>query len=187
MLYFHKHPWLTKAKCETLCSIMDYQKLTLEACKHASQNEHLPLRVVVQVLFFEQLQLRNAIAGSYIAVDTADPACPSRLSMLLDYGTLGPLVPGGDGWNAPLRENQALRMDMDTIKSKVNDLQIECSAIRQVIQRINKPKEALSNWAFNLMSNFGCKFKSQVCDSQSQERTIVFGQSLDGRCIEATS
>ena len=56
---------------------MDYQKLTLEACTHASQNEHLPLRVVVQVLFFEQLQLRNSIPGSYIATDTADPTRPS--------------------------------------------------------------------------------------------------------------
>ena len=107
--------------------------------------------------------------------------------MLSDYGTLGPLVPNGDGWNALLRENQSLRMDMDTIKSKVNDLERECYAMRQVIQRINKPKEALSSWAFNLMSKFGCKFRSQVCDSQSQERTIVSGQSLDGRSIESTS
>lgn len=185
-VFLKEHPWLTETEREALCSIMDCQKLTLEACTHAAQNERLPLRVVVQVLFFEQLQLRNAIAGSYIAADTADPARPSRLSMLSEYGTLGPLVPGGDGWNAPLRENQALRMDMDTIKSKVNDLERECSAMRQAIQRINKPKEALSSWAFNLMSKFGCKFRSQVCDSQSQERTIVSGQSLDGRSIEAT-
>ena len=106
--------------------------------------------------------------------------------MMSNYGTLVPLVIGGDGWNAPIRENQALRMDMETIKSKVNDLERECSAMRQEIQRINKPKEALSSWAFNLMSKFGCKFRSQVCDSQSQERTIVSAQSLDGRSIEAT-
>lgn len=183
-LFLKAHPWLTEAEREKLCSVMDCQKLTLEACTHAAQNERLPLRVVVQVLFFEQLQLRNAIAGSYIAADTADPARPSRLSMLSDYGTLGPLVPGGDGWNGPVRENQALRMDMDTIKSKVNDLERECSAMRQAIQRINKPKEALSNWACNFMSKFGCKFRSQVCDSQ--ERTVVSGQSLDGRSIQAT-
>ena len=163
---------------------MDCQKLTMEACTHVAQNEHLPLRVVVQVLFFEQLQLRNAIAGSYIVVDAADPAHHSCLSMLSGYGTLGPLVPGGDGWNAPLRENQALRMDMDTIKSKVNDLERECSTMRHAIQRLNKPKEELSSWDLNFMSNFGCKFKSQVYDSQ--ERNIFSGQSLDGRNIKAT-
>lgn len=183
-VFLKAHPWLTEAEREKLCSVMDCQKLTLEACTHAAQNERLPLRVVVQVLFFEQLQLRNAIAGSYIAADTADPARPSRLSMLSDYGTLGPLVPGGDGWNGPLRENHALRMDMDTIKFKVNDLERECSAMRQAIQRINKPKEALSSWACNFMSKFGCKFRSQVCDSQ--EKTVVSGQSLDGRSIQAT-
>lgn len=183
-VFLKAHPWLTEAEREKLCSVMDCQKLTLEACTHAAQNERLPLRVVVQVLFFEQLQLRNAIAGSYIAADTADPARPSRLSMLSDYGTLGPLVPGGDGWNGPLRENHALRMDMDTIKFKVNDLERECSAMRQAIQRINKPKEALSSWACNFMSKFGCKFRSQVCDSQ--EKTVVSGQSSDGRSIQAT-
>ena len=52
---------------------MDCQKLTLEACTHAAQNERLPLRAVVQVLFFEQLQLRHAIAGTLIAGEAAPP------------------------------------------------------------------------------------------------------------------
>ena len=42
---------------------MDCQKLSLEACTHAAQNERLPLRVIVQVLFFEQLQLRSSIVS----------------------------------------------------------------------------------------------------------------------------
>ena len=105
--------------------------------------------------------------------------------MLSYYGTLGLLVTGGDGWNGPLRENPALIMNMDTYKSKMNDLEREYVAMRQEIQRLNKPKEELSRWDFNFMSNFGCKFKSQVY--ASQERTIVYGQSLDGRSIEAIS
>lgn len=35
---------------------MDCRKLSADACRHAVQNERLPLRVVVQVLFFEQLR-----------------------------------------------------------------------------------------------------------------------------------
>ena len=61
--------------------------------------------------------------------------------MLSYYGTLGLLVAGGDGWNGPLRENPALIMNMDTYKSKMNDLERECAAMRQEIQRRNKPKE----------------------------------------------
>lgn len=33
---------------------MDCKKLSVDACLHAVQNERLPLRIVVQVLFFEQ-------------------------------------------------------------------------------------------------------------------------------------
>lgn len=37
-----------------MCRVLDCKKLSMEACTHAAQNERLPLRVVVQVLFFEQ-------------------------------------------------------------------------------------------------------------------------------------
>eukprot|EP01018_Ginkgo_biloba_P019996 Gb_16497 [translate_table: standard] len=178
-IFLKAHPWLTELERERLCSIMDCQKLTLEACTHAAQNERLPLRVVVQVLFFEQLQLRNAIAGSYIAADAADPARPSRLNPISDFVTLGSLVHGGESWNGAVRENQVLRMDMETIKSKVNELELECSTMRQAIQKIDKPKGIGSGKAWNFMSKkFGCKFKMQVCDSQ--ERTIVAGPGSDG-------
>ncbi|KAG6735508.1 hypothetical protein POTOM_061887 [Populus tomentosa] len=46
--------------------LMNCQKFSLEASTHAAQNERLPLRVIVQVLFFEQLRLRAPLflAGS---------------------------------------------------------------------------------------------------------------------------
>lgn len=181
-IFLKAHPWLTETERERICSILDCQKLTLEACTHAAQNERLPLRVVVQVLFFEQLQLRNAIAGSYIAADTTDPARHSRLNVPSDFGHLCHVVPGGEGWTGVLRDNRNLRMDMDTIKSKVTVLERECSTIKQAINRIEKPKAAVSSKAWNFMSVIGCKFRTQVCDSQ--ERTIVAVQSSENGNME---
>ncbi|XP_057858322.1 BTB/POZ domain-containing protein At1g30440 isoform X1 [Cryptomeria japonica] len=181
-VFLKAHPWLTESERERLCTSLDCQKLTLEACTHAAQNERLPLRVVVQVLFFEQLQLRNAIAGSYIAADTADPARTSRFNPPSDFGILGPAMLGGEGWNGVLRENQVLRMDMNTIKSKVTNLERECFTIRQAIHKIEKPKIAVSSKARNIISKFGCKFRTQVCDSQ--ERTVITVQNLDGGSVE---
>ncbi|KAK8602611.1 hypothetical protein V6N13_057758 [Hibiscus sabdariffa] len=54
-MYLKEHPSLTKAERKDLCGLMDVKKLTLDASMHAAQNERLPLRVVVQVLFFEQM------------------------------------------------------------------------------------------------------------------------------------
>ncbi|KAE8778616.1 putative BTB/POZ domain-containing protein [Hordeum vulgare] len=57
------HPWLTESEREQLCWLMNCQKLSLEVCTHAAQNERLPLRVVVQVFIFEQLRLRTTVAS----------------------------------------------------------------------------------------------------------------------------
>ncbi|URD91141.1 BTB POZ domain-containing protein [Musa troglodytarum] len=62
-VYLKSHPWLTESEREQICQLINCQKLSLEACTHAAQNERLPLRLVVQVLFFEQLHLRSSIAG----------------------------------------------------------------------------------------------------------------------------
>lgn len=53
-IYLKVHPELNKSERKSLCRILDCKKLSVEACMHAAQNEMLPLRVVVQVLFFEQ-------------------------------------------------------------------------------------------------------------------------------------
>ncbi|VAH94279.1 unnamed protein product [Triticum turgidum subsp. durum] len=55
-MYLKEHPSLSKSEKKRLCGLMDCKKLSQEACMHVVQNERLPLRVVVQVLFFEQVR-----------------------------------------------------------------------------------------------------------------------------------
>ncbi|XLS86424.1 hypothetical protein HN51_036590 [Arachis hypogaea] len=62
-IYLKAHPWLIDTEREQLCRLMNCQKLSIEASTHVVQNERLPLRVIVQVLFFEQLRLRTSISG----------------------------------------------------------------------------------------------------------------------------
>lgn len=61
-IYLKEHPNLTKAEKKNICGLMDVRKLSTEASIHAAQNDRLPLRVVVQVLFFEQLRTATATA-----------------------------------------------------------------------------------------------------------------------------
>ncbi|XP_077238129.1 phototropic-responsive NPH3 family protein NPY1-like [Tasmannia lanceolata] len=60
-IYLKEHSGLTKSERKKICSLMDVKKLSMDASMHAAQNDRLPLRVVVQVLFFEQV--RAAAAG----------------------------------------------------------------------------------------------------------------------------
>ncbi|XP_052148887.1 BTB/POZ domain-containing protein NPY3-like [Oryza glaberrima] len=59
-MYLKEHPSLSKSEKKALCRLMDCKKLSQDACLHAVQNERLPLRVVVQVLFFEQIRASAA-------------------------------------------------------------------------------------------------------------------------------
>lgn len=47
-----------------MCSVMDCQKLSREACAHAAQNDRLPVQTVVQVLYYEQQRLRDVMDSS---------------------------------------------------------------------------------------------------------------------------
>ncbi|CAK8561951.1 unnamed protein product [Lathyrus sativus] len=52
--YLKAHPELKKTERKRLCRVLDCKKLSMKTCAHAAQNDLLPLRLVVQVLFFEQ-------------------------------------------------------------------------------------------------------------------------------------
>ncbi|CAH2077328.1 unnamed protein product [Thlaspi arvense] len=73
-----EHPELTKSEKKRLCGLMDVRKLTSEASTHAAQNERLPLRVVVQVLYFEQLRAANHSPVGSVAASSHSPLPPVK-------------------------------------------------------------------------------------------------------------
>ncbi|XP_009770852.1 BTB/POZ domain-containing protein At1g67900 [Nicotiana tabacum] len=75
-IYLKGHPELNKSERKRLCRMLDCKKLSMEVCMHAAQNELLPLRVVVQVLFFEQA--RAAMSGGHVT------ELPSNIKALLE-------------------------------------------------------------------------------------------------------
>ncbi|CAN1225077.1 BTB/POZ domain-containing protein At5g66560 [Linum grandiflorum] len=169
-VYLKAHPWITETEREKICGVMECQKLTLEACTHAAQNERLPLRAVVQVLFFEQLQLRHAIAGTMM---TAGETGEGRRGRREEVEEEGAMVNGKGGkWRETVRENQVLQLDMDSMRTRVNQLEKECSSMKKVIEKIGKDDGGTTGEKQgrrgSLTKKFGCKLKTQVCDSHEQ-------------------
>ncbi|KAL8033764.1 hypothetical protein ABFX02_13G178500 [Erythranthe guttata] len=157
-IYLKSHPWLAESDREQLCRLMDCQKLSLEACTHAAQNERLPLRVIVQVLFFEQLQLRTSIAGCFLVSDNLDGG-----SRQLRSGLVGPTNEGG--WATAVRENQVLKVGMDSMRIRVSELEKECSNMRNEIEKLGKGKGSSTTWG-NVSKKLGFRLKSQMCSAQ---------------------
>lgn len=149
-IYLKSHPSLTESEREQLCRLMDCQKLSLEACTHAAQNERLPLRIIVQVLFFEQLQLRTSIAGCLLVSENLD----GSRQLLTSEHMLGP------------NDNPVLKVGMDSMRMRVSELEKECSSMRNEIEKLGRTKGS-SAWESMLKRlGFGLKMKSQMCSAQ---------------------
>nr|CAB3478504.1 unnamed protein product [Digitaria exilis] len=145
------HPWLSESEREQLCRLMNCQKLSLEACTHAAQNERLPLRVVVQVLFFEQLRLRTSITGWFFVSNNAAGGDGARLH------PGGAIVPKG-GAAAVVAASAQAEVDTDAeddvpeggketitdVKARVSELEKECKSMKQEIRRLGKPRRSWS-------------------------------------------
>ncbi|VAI37153.1 unnamed protein product [Triticum turgidum subsp. durum] len=172
-IYIKAHPALREEEKEKVSGVVDGRKLTLEACTHAAQNERLPLRTVVQVLFFEQLQLRRAIARTIVANEGGAAG----------QGEEEGDSDGGRTWRVTTRGNQMLRLDMDSMRNRVQELERECTTMRKAIQKIDRrgggaagdrgaaAPAAEGRWGSMVTKRFGCKFPAQVC--QSQPRSVV--------------
>ncbi|XBH94558.1 hypothetical protein VPH35_085303 [Triticum aestivum] len=181
-IYLKAHPRLTAEERDRVCGVVDCRKLTVEACTHAAQNERLPLRAVLQVLFFEQLQLRRAISGTLLA-STASPRArhpnpqPQRPAAVALRHAAGP----SEAWRTTtVQESQTLRVDMDGMRTRVQGLERECSSMRRAIKKIDGRSGAASPGSASpdaaapagWRSRYRCKFSTQVCDSQARDAVV---------------
>uniref|UniRef100_A0A0D9YFT8 NPH3 domain-containing protein n=1 Tax=Oryza glumipatula TaxID=40148 RepID=A0A0D9YFT8_9ORYZ len=149
-IYLKSHPWLSESEREQLCRLMNCQKLSLEACTHAAQNERLPLRVVVQVLFFEQLRLRTSIAGWFFVSgnaaaggDGAPQPHPGGSAIV----PKGAAAAGQSDADAEADEGKGKELPAEAItdvKARVSELEKECMSMKQEIRRLGKPRRSWS-------------------------------------------
>ncbi|KAM0984210.1 hypothetical protein ACFX13_011839 [Malus domestica] len=118
-IYLKAHPDLNKSERKRLCRILDCKKLSMEACMHAAQNELLPLRVVVQVLFFEQA--RAAMASGKVT------ELPSNIRELLASHNIDPSRPPPSLSNASIvpAEDQWSASGLKSPKSRMSTLQMK--------------------------------------------------------------
>ncbi|KAL2322815.1 hypothetical protein Fmac_027194 [Flemingia macrophylla] len=112
-IYLKAHPILSDMEKKKVCSLMDCQKLSREACAHAAQNDRLPVQTVVQVLYYEQQRLRDSMDGtaSWDSPNFRDKVSPvsNEVSILR-------------------RENEDLKLEIVKLKMKLKE--IERASIR---------------------------------------------------------
>ncbi|ESW31651.1 hypothetical protein PHAVU_002G256200 [Phaseolus vulgaris] len=128
--YLKTHPALSEHDRKRLCKIMNCEKLSLDACLHAAQNERLPLRTVVQVLFSEQVKMRTAMQEK----EPAQSGIQSEQE--------------GNQTSATM-DIKALKAELENVKSKMVDLQNDYFELQQEYEKLSSKPKNSTGWTLH--------------------------------------
>ncbi|CAI9757763.1 unnamed protein product [Fraxinus pennsylvanica] len=129
--YLKAHPGVSKKERNRLCKLIDSRKLSLEASLHAAQNDRLPVRTVVQVLFSEQNKLNKQIldfSGSFSGILSPNTALDAPARCLSK------------------REINVQQMEIKRLKEDVLRLQSHCMALEGKIDKLTEKKKGFLVW-----------------------------------------
>ncbi|KAK9273611.1 hypothetical protein L1049_018421 [Liquidambar formosana] len=160
-IYLDKHRYLTESEREEVCQVLDCHKMSREACEHAAQNERLPVRVVVQVLFVGQLHLRGTIMREVQGSD-------DRLRILAEEEK------EEEGEARSGCGEEEVRTEMEKMGSKMMELEKECYTMKRKIERgycRRMKKEKASMWR-EMKRKFGCASSTPDCNCQVKKKKV---------------
>uniref|UniRef100_J3M2K8 NPH3 domain-containing protein n=1 Tax=Oryza brachyantha TaxID=4533 RepID=J3M2K8_ORYBR len=134
-IYLESHPTLTIEERTTLCRCLNYEKLTLEACKDLAKNRRIPPGIAVQALGSQQskLQIRPAAAVAKGAGGRPDPSQTPRK-----------VVVGGGGGRArsvdldSMDEKELLKLNLQKMQNRVVELERACKEMRGQMSKMAK-------------------------------------------------
>ncbi|KAG6593176.1 BTB/POZ domain-containing protein [Cucurbita argyrosperma subsp. argyrosperma] len=129
-IFLKVHPNIKDSERYRLCKTIDCQKLSQEACSHAAQNERLPVQMAVQVLYFEQIRLRNAMNGNHNQLffgSTNGSQFPLRSSSGAGSGAISPR----DNYASVRRENRELKLEVARMRMRLTDLEKDHVSMKQ--------------------------------------------------------
>lgn len=151
---------MSKQERKGLCRLLDSRKLTPEASLHAAQNERLPVRAVIQVIFSEQAKLNRQVdwSGSFSLRSPnggLDPRCLSK------------------------REMNAQQLEIRKLKEEVNKLQNQLNGMKVQVERLAAKKKGLFKWKRLGMPTFGRNVggvERMEEEEEEAEREVGFGR-----------
>lgn len=158
--------------------MIDFQKLSQEAGAHAATNERLPLQSIVQVLYNEQMRLRNSLFCPY----PDDNPKPMHQSWRINSGARSAAMSPRDNYASLRRENRDLKLELARMRMRLNDLEkdhvymkrnLERSSSRKFMSSFSKKIVKLNIFANNRSSRGSTSpsKQSQRSESKTTERT----------------
>lgn len=175
MVIWQVHLNLKDSERYRLCKTIDCQKLSQEACSHAAQNERLPVQMAVQVLYFEQIRLRNAMNGghNHLFFGSLNSQFPQRSSSGAGSGCISPR----DNYASVRRENRELKLEVTRMRMRLTDLEKDHVSMKQELVKshpANKLFKSLTKKLGKLHSLFKFKDVRGIGSRPNSESRFLF-------------
>ncbi|KAL0310103.1 UNVERIFIED_CONTAM: BTB/POZ domain-containing protein [Sesamum radiatum] len=170
-IYLKAHPMLSEQECKKLCKYIDCQKLSQEACNHAAQNDRLPVHLVVRVLYFEQLRLKNALSGS---------CGDGLLSQKMSSGVASAAMSPRDTYACLRRENRELKLEISRMRVRLSDLEKEQVVMKQGMMDKSSGGKTLITSISRGFGRMGI-FKGQEGGKGKQHKKLQAKEGKSGR------
>ncbi|KAG0517197.1 hypothetical protein BDA96_09G067700 [Sorghum bicolor] len=154
--YLKAHPRATKEERRSLCRLIDARKLSAEAAAHAVQNDRLPVRCVVQVLFLSSSseqhgggggkliaghhRLNEWTGGSFRDPQQIISRSPAAAASL-DLPYYGAAVAAGGSARCPSKREAAVAAaaqhhELRRLREDVARLQVQCQVLQAQVDRL---------------------------------------------------
>ncbi|XP_058093594.1 BTB/POZ domain-containing protein At5g48800 [Magnolia sinica] len=176
-IFLKAHQGLQDPDRKKLSKLIDFQKLSQEAGAHAAQNERLPLQAIVQVLYFEQLRLRNALCCSFPEEEQKTAYQSRRISS----GALSAAMSPRDNYASLRRENRELKLELARMRMRLSDLEKEHVCMKQDLEKSSSHK-LMSSFSRKLgkMSLFGHSASRGSSSPSKHSQRTDFSKAVTG-------
>ncbi|KAM5577248.1 BTB/POZ domain-containing protein DOT3 [Rosa sericea] len=162
--YLKTHPSLPEHDRRRLCRIMNCEKLSLDACMHAAQNDRLPMKTIVQVLFSEQVKMRTAMQEKESAPTGNNSEQEGNRS-------------------STDAEIKNLKAELENVKIRMAELQRDYSELQQEYEKMNNKQKIVSSWSSGwrkIKKSFHTKSEANET-GEGQQRPNSIGGRISSR------
>ncbi|XP_010507839.1 PREDICTED: BTB/POZ domain-containing protein SETH6 [Camelina sativa] len=180
-IFLKVHPHMKDSERYRLCKTISCQKLSQDASSHAAQNERLPVQIAVQVLFYEQTRLKNAMtSGGGTAGGSSQSQFflfPNRSGSGMASGAISPR----DNYASVRRENRELRLEVARMRMRLTDLEKDHVSMKK--DMVKPSRRRPSYGMFRKLSRGLNKLNAFVLRFRSSQSAAGNGKHTDEKTI----
>ncbi|KAL8153759.1 hypothetical protein V2J09_011519 [Rumex salicifolius] len=142
-IYLESHPTLSQEERSRLCRCLNYEKLSLEACKELAKNPRIPPRVAVQALASQQPNAPSNLEDEETDQSPRTAEATPRKSMVL-YNNLSNKDGSDEKSERFSEENEDMRVNIQKMQWRVVELEKLCREMKGQMTKLVRHKATSS-------------------------------------------